>query len=767
MSEHEVVAFLGRKIVQAMNNEDDDISETRKENFNYYIGAEYGNERDGYSKFVTRETLETVEWVLPSVLRVFLSGDKIVAFEPQGPDDEESADQETDITNYYVMRANRDGEGGFLSLHHWFKDALMNPNGYLKVYMEEATYTDVGMVTGLTDIGVQMLVDDENVEILEQRTRRQVIVDGQPQDVSAVQMAQTMSPVGPMANQQVIELYDLKIRTTEQVMQLRLDPVPPEECLIDNDCRSINIDTADFVCHRTQKPYTQLVREGYDKDMLDSIGQGENHDFNDEKVNRLFYSDENPDDQSEDDPSMRMFWVHDCTAWFDYSGNGEAEQRHVVLIGDRVFENEETNHQPMVAISSILMPHKHNGMSYVDIVKDLQILLSILTRQLLDNIYSINVRRKVFSEDALTDDGSTMEAILNTQAEWIPVRGPAQNAFAPEPTHSIINEIMPVIQHFDEKKTVRTGVTPETQVDPNALQEVREDVFANAMDRASQRVEMLVRIFAETGVRQLMLKVHQLLRSHWDVKRAIKIRGKWVDSDPQGWRQRTDMSINVGLGFNTKHQQLRVLSEMLAMQKEAMAAGLTNPDKIYNTLERWVNAGGVGNVHEFYIDPKSPEYQPPQPPPDPNMILAQAQAQALQQEQQRKNQLEPVQTQQKVAEMQQNARIKNAELNNKQLDRQLKIRELAIREKELERDGMLKAGELEAKIENINADTEVKRSQADKNMVEAAHTAIEASETYNEAVKIVAEANNANEGEDNDIDEGSAEKEAGSDQTEE
>ena len=74
MSDNQIVGFLGRKITQAMNDEDGDLSQVRQENFNYYIGKNYGNEREGYSQHVTREVLETIEWVLPSVLRVFGSG---------------------------------------------------------------------------------------------------------------------------------------------------------------------------------------------------------------------------------------------------------------------------------------------------------------------------------------------------------------------------------------------------------------------------------------------------------------------------------------------------------------------------------------------------------------------------------------------------------------------------------------------------------------------------------------------------------------------
>ena len=804
MSEAQIVGFLGRKIWQAMNDEDGDLSQVRQENFNYFIGDEYGNERTGYSKFVTREVLETVEWVLPSVLRVFLSGDKIVEFEPVNPNDEEAASQETDITNYFVMRANNKGQGGFLPLHHWMKDALMYPNGYIKIWMEEYTHTDIGVVTGVNELGVASLEADEEVEILEQRSRMIQMpapeapppgsmpegvqpgmeqrpgapqppmpgatnnmmapaqnVGSQPDPNAPPQGMQTPPPNMPPSAPQAImptveqEVFDLKIRTTKNILQLRIDPVPPEECLVDNDTTTLNLDEADFVCHRVRKSYTQLVLEGYDPNELDQVGLGEDYQWNDERVNRLFYEDEDPDAEDEDDPSMRTFWVHECYAWFDFDGDGLGEFRRVVIIGDRVFENEETNYQPMVAMSSILMAHKHTGMSYVDIMKDLQILQSVLTRQLLDNVYKINVRRKVFSEDALTEDGATMEAILNTQAEFIPVRGPAANAFVPEPTQSIVGELLPVIQHFAERTAVRTGVTPESGVDPNALQEIRQEVFSNALDRASQRIEMLVRIFAETGYRQLMLKAHQLLRSHWDIAKTIKLRGKWVPVDPQGWRDRTDMSINVGLGFNTKQQTMGMLVQLLQMQKEAAGQGMSDPKKIYNALEKLVNSSGLGDVRAYFTDPESPEFQPPQPQPDPNMILAQAQAEALGREQDRKDQefqtkaqTDMMKGQADAMKAQTDAQLKVAELQDKQADRALKERELNLKEIELRQTGAIDSAEADAKVRNLDADTQNKMANADKAMAEAAATAVEAGETYRQALKVVAKGAELNDGDD-------------------
>jgi hypothetical protein len=732
MTDDEVRAFIGRKVDSAMNTDGNDVSTVRQENFNYYNGMPFGNERDGYSKIVSREAFEVVEWVMPSILRVFVSGDHVVVFDPMTPADEDAAAQETDIINHEVLKANRGG--GFLAFHHWFKDALMNPTAYVKLYMDECEQTDVGMVTGLTADGVALLEKDDTVSILEQE-------------------AKTVQVTGPDGMPQDVEVFDLKIRTTRNVKQLCMEPVPGEEALVDVTCRSVDLDTSPFVCHRSRKTYSDLVAYGYDRDQLDKVGQtsDDGYSWGTEEVNRLFYADEDPQHNAENmDDSTREMWVHECTVLMDYDGDGIAEQRAVTMIGDEIFRNEEDNYQPLVALSAILMPHKHEGMSYVDPVKDLQLLMSTLKRQLLDNIYKINIRRKAFSEDALTEDGTTMAAMLNTQAEFIPVRGRAQDAFFPEPSQSIVGELMPVIQFFDESKNMRTGVAPNLALDPEVLQESTAAAFGQALDQSSQRIEMLVRIFAETGVKKLMLKAHQLMRQHQDVAKTIKIRGKWIPVDPQGWRDRTDMTANVGLGYNNKQQQIALITQLLAVQQQALQVGLADEKTLYNSLSKLVNASNLGEPGQYFLDPKAPGWQKPQPAPDPAMVLAQAQAQGIAAESQRK-----------VQELQQTGQISMAELQSKhQLslnEQQLKTKgqQLDFTKLRFEADKANAAHELAsadtgATVKQKHADATLKLAQANKANAEAGHTAVEASDTFQQAKQIVEKQNaDGSEGTDN------------------
>ena len=598
-SDRELVSFLGNKIEQAMNDEDGDISDVRIENYNYYVGKPYGNERQGYSSIVTREALETVEWALPAVLKAFVGDSRVVSYEAIGKEDEPQADQETDIARHYLLRKGN----GFVTLHNWVKDAMMFPNGYVELAVQEEEKTRVEHYRGLSEMGLQQLLvglasEEKEVEVLEQ------------------EVSYREDPLlGP------VEEYEIRIRVTWTEGFPKWCAVPGDELLIDNDCLSLDLDEADFVCRRQRKSYTQLVNEGKDPDQLDKVGASEDYQWLDERTNRLFYEDEDPDSENEDDPSMQEFWVHNCYAWVDTDGDGLAEFRHIEMIGAEIFVNDEVDYQPYVSAAAIMLPHKHSGLSFIDIVKDLQLIRSTLWRELLNNTYKLNVRRKYVGDAFISDEGGTLDVLFDNQSEFIPAKDPT--AIQEEMVQPIVSDILPVIQSMGDLQAVRTGITPEFSLDPQTLQQSTMGAFGAALEQASERVQMFVRIFAETGWRTVMLKMHQLMREHVDRPLALKLRGDWVEVNPAHWHERTDVDVKVGLGFSKPDVKLMLLDKLLEYQKEALVAGMARPDKIYNTLEDMVECAGLGHASKYFVDPSSAEYQPPQPQPDPMVLLAQ------------------------------------------------------------------------------------------------------------------------------------------------
>lgn len=661
-SDKEIASFLSSKIHRALNDEGGDLSDGRKDAFDYYNGELYGNERDGYSKIVTREVLEAIEWAKPHILKVFTSGDRVVEFMPVNEQDVELAKQETDVINHILLKKN----DGYMSFYSWITDALMNPVGYIKLMIEDVDTTITEPYEGVNELELMLLLEDEDVELIGSEEYKEM---------------------GEM-------LYNIKLRRTIREKALILDPVPPEQCLIDSAHRKLNLDEADFVCHRVQRTFTYLVEQGYDSEELREASADEGFQWNDEKVNRNYHEDEDILSDDDDDESMKQYWVHECYVRMDVDGDGLAERRKIVMVGNKIFENEEIDYQPIVSLATIPIPHKHPAMSLAETVMDLQLISSTLTRQLLDNIYKQNIRRKYVSEAAITDDGGTLDDLADNESEVIRVARSGE--IEPEQVQPIIGEILSVIQHVGDHTQKRTGVAPQLSLDPNVLQQSTAGAFMGALDQASQRIEMYTRTMAETGFKWLMVKAHQLTRTYMDKPLTLELRGEWIDADPSSWRDRKDVSVNVGLGFNKKEMKIQLLSELLNIQKEAIGFGMADAEKIYNTLEQMVDAAGLGSVNRFFIDPKDMQPQPQEPSIEEKMLEMQAQIeqgkQALQQQKQ------GFESQLKEKELQLKAYDTTRTLD-------LKEREVAVKEQDSDVDAQSKAVDMEAQIIENNAVT--------------------------------------------------------------
>lgn len=775
MNDHELTAFLNRKIHQAMNDQEGDLSDERVNAFNNYLGKSDGTERDGHSSFTTREVFEIIEWSLPHLMRAFTSDRNIVEFVPEGPDDEDQARQDTEIVNYYIQEKNN----AFVTIYNFAKDALMNPVGYIKVFPERKTRQQYRRFEGLVDEQLLDLLEDPEVSIesLTERVER-VQVPAHLVTQVAPGLAPPMLPPGPGAPPPGpapgapqgplpgppapggppppmgpptpqpppepvyidLELYDVEtVREIDETI-LRFEPLPGEEVLVDRDLTHIDLDRADSVIHRTGKTFTELIEMGYPEEKILEAGANQDqHEWNDERVNRLFYEDEDPDQHDEDDASMQKFWLHECYVWVDWDGDGLAEHRRIVMVGNVVLENDLIDYQPMVAMSAIPMQHKHNGLSYAQVVADIQKVQSQLYRQLLDNIYSLNLRRKWLSEQAITPDGATLDIAQNNLSEWVPVRGRPQDGVMYEPQTPIIADIVSAQQQVIELTKTRTGVAPDLNVDPNVLQQSTAAAFAQAQNGANQRLELLIRVMAETGLKKLFQKAHELMRRYIDQELHIRLSNKqWVKAKPSTWRERTDVRVNVGLGHANRDQQLQLMTAIIGLQKEDAPTGLVGPKQMYNARAKLIEVAGLGEAQRYFMDPEGDEYVPPQPPPPTPLEQAQvgvlsAQAESLNAEAGTKQ----VELQTKAQESRTKAAVEvakmQAQLREKEIEAQLKERELALKDAELAAKQEeirnlldLERDKMDAEIEHIDATTAKVTMEARKIGVDA-NLAVEAS----------------------------------------
>lgn len=113
-----------------------DLSGERAKAMRYYLGdmSEDMPAVDGRSSTVSTDVADTIEGILPHMMDIFAGSDEVVRFEPVGPEDEQAAQQETDYVNHVFMQLNP----GWMTLYSFFKDALLQKNGFVKVWWDES-----------------------------------------------------------------------------------------------------------------------------------------------------------------------------------------------------------------------------------------------------------------------------------------------------------------------------------------------------------------------------------------------------------------------------------------------------------------------------------------------------------------------------------------------------------------------------------------------------------------------------------------------------
>lgn len=592
MNNSELAAILQRQIDNSITGGSSDIDSDSADAMDYYLGKPFGTEVDGQSKIVTRDVLETIEWVMPSLMRPFISGEKTVVFDPTGLEDEDQAEQETEVVNRFALNENN----GFLFYLSWFKDALIQRVGYAKVWVEDVETTETQTYSGLSEVAYVKVLAQDNVEALEHTERTEEIEIPTPQGVMV----------------QPITLHDIKIRVTTKEKKFRLDVVPQDEIRVSKKARSICLDDAPFVAHERILTATDLLEMGIDKATIKELPSFTGSDSQ-LKTTRS----EDEDDTVADyvDESMREIQVFECYVRVDYDGDGKAELRRILLAGKEILENEEADFIPFEAITPIIMPHKHTGLSEADLVMDLQLIKSTLMRQILNNLYLTNNPEKEVVEPWVAN----MEDLLESAPGNIK-RVNQPGAIREIAVPFTAGASLPILELLDSMQEKRTGVSRTTQgMDADVLAQSTKGAFMGALEQANQRIEMLARTFAETGVKGIFKKLHELVIKHQDQKKVMKIRNKWIEVDPTEWKHRSNMSVVVGVGTGNKDQLLSRLFAIVAEQKEMLVQGVpvVSPQNLYNTYAKIVEAGDLKNAALYFTDPATIPPKPPQPQVNP------------------------------------------------------------------------------------------------------------------------------------------------------
>jgi hypothetical protein len=610
-----IVAAEKAQALSALNASD--LSRQRARAMDYYLGDMTADmpSAQGRSAAVSSDVADTVESIMPALMKIFAAGDEIVRFNPVGPEDEDAAAQETDYVNHVFWQDNP----GFLILYTMCKDGLLQKTGIVKSWWEISTSLERETYTGQPQHVLELLSRQDGVELVEHTEYPDPAVAGL-QALSAAGDGFPGAGALPM-------LHDFTLVHRRKVGRARVVNVPPEEFLIARRARSVA--DSPYCGHRVRKTVSELLEQGYDRETVEALPTSTWTDDTEEATARAKGvrttggASESIGDgtgSGESNPAMRLVDVTEHYVRVDYDGDGIAELRKVTTAGgsDVLLDNEPwEGGMPFALGCPILLPHRAIGLAVADLVIDIQRIKTALYRAVLDNAYFINNGRTEVSESHAGE--YTIDDLLTNRPGGI-VRTRMPGGLTPMQTQPIGPTIFPLLEYVDQASERRTGVARDFNgLDPQSLDRATATTVRALQTAAQYRIELIARIFAETGIKDLFLQLHRLILVHGREERArvLRLRGQWVEVDPSDWRERNDMTVSVGLGTGDKDQQLMHLQQILGMQVQALqlqggpGGPIVTLPKIHKTLTEITKNAGFRNPDDFWGDPSTaPQPQP-------------------------------------------------------------------------------------------------------------------------------------------------------------
>lgn len=576
LSDEQILAAIDAAEETAFGPKSSEIASDRADALDRYLGKPYGDEQKGRSQVVSRDISDVVEGVTANVLKPFVGGDRVVMFNPRGPEDEEAAQQETDYINFVVMERNN----GFVVLNSGIKDALLLRNGYVKCGWTKREDVTTESYQGLSDEELALLAQDEDVEI--------------------VGHAEYPGPLGIV--------HDVKVHRKQATEYVELMPAPPNEMLISQRSTEPSLQNADFVQHRTHKTLSEIRELGYK--IEDDVTDSEDGSETEEDIARAaFSSDVDTWDDPTQDAARRLVLFKESWIRLDVNGDGIAELRRICQVGKTLLANEDADLIPIACFTPVLMPHRHLGVSVYDLVKDIAEIKTAMLRSHLDNRYLQNNAEKVVNVESIEN----IDDFLTSRPGGIKrVRGHPGEAVMPLVVPDTGSGALMTLEYLDSIRENRTGYTKAAEgMKSGSLATGTATEYMNQISQSGVRLEMIARTIAETGLRDMFRIAHALTLKHGSKAEKVRLRNTWVVVNPREWVRRTDLSISVGLGSTTGPQQMQNLTMIGQAQQQAMPLGIVTPENVYNTLSKLATAAGFKNPEEFFTKPeKTPKVGP-------------------------------------------------------------------------------------------------------------------------------------------------------------
>lgn len=569
-----LVTAIQRDISDAENYQDSVILPTVKERYEiYYADKDYYAKKfprlSKVSSLVSTDVTDTIEWALPSLIKVFTGGDEVVTVQGSSEEDDKNAEIMQELLVYQLQRQNR----FFPILYNWMKDALITGMGIIKCYWDRK----------------------EDYQLLEQSMNMRAFQELQQQNIK-IQSVEGPDEFGILRVQYLSPYYVKNAPVLENILV--------SELLYSSDAKTL--DEANFVAHK-KKVTMSYLREKEQQGIYANVDQITPKPLtgilNDDMVEQVIGDNYQGMSQEADDARAEVT-LYECYTKIDWDNDGVLEDMIVTIVDDVILRVEPNymGRHPFFAISPTKDPHRiWVKRSYAELIGELQDLKVALTRQIVQNIALTNDPKMILAEDAINiDDYVKGRAVIRKKANHA-----MQDVAMSMPVNQLSPYTYQFLEYIESQKENRTGITRYNQgLDASTLNKTASGINA-IMGASTQRLELIARMFAETGVYELFRFMIGLNQKFIDQETVIRLTNQQLAISPDDLQGNFDLVVNAGISIASKESTQMMLQSMLTALMQVRAAGIpiVTPENVYNLFKKWIEAAGFKNYADYITDP--------------------------------------------------------------------------------------------------------------------------------------------------------------------
>lgn len=529
------------------------------------------------SDWISRDVKTTIDWMLPSILEVFIGTDDPCDIQGQLINDDVAAKKLQAIVKYQINKKNN----YFDFLYNFIKEGLITNLGVAKIYWKRDE----------TRIPMEVMIDETNL---------QQFMMWQQQGKIDIKEMEIIEGVGGIIKYDNVEVH-FNAPVIENMSPSELRFTPDGGTLAESK----------FVAQRKIVKGDYLKRkekDGLFENVDKAIKEAENTGrtvFDQYSNQYLKQYGNNIDD---DDIASKDVELYEAYLNVDYNNDGIMESVIVHAVGDTPLSIQENTFKsiPFFVFSPEPAPYTPFGdTSYADTLEQLQDLKTVLIRQIIVAVAKNN-RPQRFIADQKVD----MDALLDGD-EFIPVRdGNPAEAVMISPHIPIDPSAMTLVQYAQNDIESQSGSTRYNQgLDSNSLNKTASGIAA-VMGAADKKMKLLARIFAECAWVPIIKHIIKLDQQFLDPYQQFRLNDEMVNISPEELDIDYDLVVNTGQGAATKEAQMNYLIMIMQQLYPALQQmGVVVEKSWYETAKDLLEKMGIRNVQNYLVDPDSDQWK--------------------------------------------------------------------------------------------------------------------------------------------------------------